>query len=416
MRRAPANPNHSPEGAPAPRPRSARRAAIVTILVISVSFLSCRTLEKALPYLVVAGGAIASVVVLNYLSDCTSEWAVCSLDPFTGDEVRDLGYTEQVLMMIGTITTVGGVAADYWVGQREKQRELARLEEVEQRVRQEYAQLQNGPPVTAWGAPPQSSPGATRWGEAPSQNPGIGWAQAQQNPQQGPPPGSPYGAGVPAGPPPDASSQGLAMGVQPRSASEPMAVDTALLKRAGNKAVPIPDNDILFDGIGESIRDEFRVLFSPNQEAWVYVVGIDAVGRAQPLYPQSFPDHDNPIRPGEKVLLPSGDTWYGLDEYTGLQHVYFYVSPERNETLETQLTVLASRPPPEPTRVDGQVFYVNAPTLLQYGRTRIKGIVLPTEGTALRIPGDAAIEIPTVRVSGTVPGEPLVATRVFQHQ
>ncbi len=422
MLRASTDPTRSPAGPTGPRSSFFRRAAIVTIVALSVGAVSCRSIEKSLPYLVVAGGAIASVVALNYLSDCTSEWAVCSADPFTGEEVRDLGYTEQVLMMIGTITTVGGAAADYWVEAREKQRELARLDEVEQRVEQEYAQLQGGPPVSAWGAPPQASPGATRWGQAPSQNPGYGWAQAQPNPQGAPPYGGPPGSGAPgAGAqamPPQAGGppHGMPKGVQPRSFSEPMAIDTALLKRAGNQAIPVPDNDILFDGIGESIRDEFRVLFSPNQEAWVYVVGIDAVGRAQPLYPQRFPDDSNPIRPGEKVLLPSGDDWYGLDQYTGLQHVYFYVSPERDENLEKQFAVLASKPPPEPSRVNGQVFYVDTPTVLQYGRTRTKGLVLPTAGSALRIPGDAAIEIPTARVTGTVPGEPIVATRVFQHQ
>ena len=423
------------------RPWSKKVRAAAAIAA-GATLLSCETIEKVLPYAIVAGGAIASVVALNYLSDCGNDWAVCEEDPFTGEEVRDIGYTEQVLLMIGTLTTVGGVAADYWADHREKQRELARLEEVEDRVDHEYAMLQGGgPPANAWGqtgAWPAPAAQPARWGTAaPGAYGQQGWAQGAPQPAYGayppqggyppnayPPPPGPPGAGPWGYPPP--GGQPL---LQPRSVQPPIALETAILKRAGEGFVPIEDNEILFDGNGEAVQDAFQVLFRPNQVSWVYVIGVDAVGRVQPLYPNRYPDQTNPIGPGEAVLLPGSGAWYELDRYDGLQHVFFYVSNEREEELEKQLAVFHAKPPPEPTVTDEKVYSVSVPTFLQHDRLQARGfrrrgedgalargIVTPVAGDILRIPGGANLRIPTKRVVASTVGQPLVVTRVFQHQ
>lgn len=438
------------------RRRHWRKRARVAVVVLATSGqLSCETIEKVLPYAIVAGGAIASVVAFNYLSDCSNEYAVCT-EGLDGKMERDIGYTEQVLLMIGTITTVGGAAADYWAEHREKQRELAKLEEAEQKVEYDYQQLQAGgappPPVNAWGtaygAPP---PQPVRWGAPGSES--AGWAQAGAQPAYPPsggypPPGAyppPQGGYPPpqGGYPPPQGGYPPPQGgypppaaypapqgayppqspwgdyVQPRSGEAPIALETALLKKVGAGALPVPDSDILFDGIGESIRDEFRVLFRPNQQSHVYVIGVDAVGRVQPLFPPSFPDRANPVLPGESILLPGADSWYQLDQYTGLQHVYFYVSPTRNEWLEKQMAVFAWKKAPQPKGSNGEIHYVSIPTILQFSAgqgTQGRGILEPETGEIARIPGTLRLDIPTTRVSAPGAGEPLVVTRVFQHQ
>jgi hypothetical protein len=197
-----------------------------------------------------------------------------------------------------------------------------------------------------------------------------------------------------------------------------MALETAVIKKSGDGAVAVAESDILFDGIGESIKDQFRVLFRPNQQAHVYVFGVDAVGRVQPLFPPAFPDRSNPVGPGETVLLPGSSSWYQLDQYTGLQHIYFYVSPTRDEWLEKQMSVFSWRKPPEPRGVHGEIHYVSEPTILQFnnGDTRSRGLIKPENGEIARIPGNLRLDIPTLRVTGTSTGQPLVVTRVFLHQ
>ena len=455
-----------------------KRVRIALVALVATGQLSCETIEKVLPYAIVAGGAIASVVAFNYLSDCSNEWAVCDAgldadDP--SDDVRDIGYTEQVLLMIGTVTTVAGAAADYWADQREKQRELAKLEEAEKKVEDDYQQLAGAAPqpVSGWGsASPTPAPtaGPDRWGVAPGSMPAQPGGQppyppqgyppqggyaGQPYPPQGyppqgyppqgypppqapyPPPQAPYPPpqGYPQGgypPPPGAYPQQPTTYaanpwgdyVQTRSGVVPIGLETAVIKKMGNGAVAVPDNDILFDGIGESIKDEFRVLFRTNQQTHVYVFGVDAVGRVQPLFPPAFPDRSNPVRQGESIMLPGGDSWYKLDKYTGLQHIYFYASPARDEWLEKQMAVFTWRPAPEPTgqKKPGEqpeIRYVSEPTILQYsggGDTRSRGLIKPETGEIARIPGTLRLDIPTVRVTGTNVGQPLVVTRVFLHQ
>jgi hypothetical protein len=184
------------------RGRWGKRVRIALVVLVASNHLSCETIEKVLPYAIVAGGAIASVVAFNYLSDCSNSWAVCE-DPDgikgNGDEIRDVGYTEQVLLMIGTVTTVAGAAADYWAEHQEKQRELAKLQDAEKKVDDDYAQLSgNGPPpqaVNAWGQAspaPAPPPGPERWGMAPGSMPTQGWGQ-----QPGSAPGYPPQGGYP---------------------------------------------------------------------------------------------------------------------------------------------------------------------------------------------------------------------------
>jgi hypothetical protein len=62
---------------------------------------------------------------------------------------------------------------------------------------------------------------------------------------------------------------------------------------------------------------------------------------------------------------------------------------------------------------------VSEPTILQYsggGDTRTRGLIKPETGEIARVPGHLRLDIPTLRVTGTNAGQPLVVTRVFLHQ
>ena len=81
--------------------------------------------------------------------------------------------------------------------------------------------------------------------------------------------------------------------------------------------------------------------FRPRADAFVYVVAIDAVGRVQPLHPMSYPTSGSPTPAGTEVFLPGPEGWYGLDEYAGVQHVYFVAATQPRPDLEKQLAWLA---------------------------------------------------------------------------
>jgi hypothetical protein len=83
------------------------------------------------------------------------------------------------------------------------------------------------------------------------------------------------------------------------------------------------------------------------------------------------------------------------------------------------MSVFAWRPAPEPRGANGEIHYVSEPTILQYsggGDTRTRGLIKPETGDIARVPGQVRLDIPTLRVTGTTAGQPLVVTRVFLHQ
>lgn len=397
----------------------APRRTLRTLLLVGVvsTALSCETIERVAPYLVVAGGAIASVVALNYLGDCGNEWAGCV------DGVQAAGYAEQVLVMIGTLTTVAGVGADYWSEKRQEARELARLEDVQAQIERDYQQAQSSG-GQGWG----STAGAQGWAAAPQSGPAR-WGTAFAPPQPGgPPPSWQSAAPQPAGgPPPDPSAaqapwdgQYVDNSWQGKSGdpNSPLSLGVALMKRVvdtdGVRGIAIANGDVLFDGVGENFADRFRLVFSPDDDSFVYVVGVDAVGRVQPLYPRVFPDATNPVRAGERILLPSADEWYGLDSFEGLQHIYFYASKVRNRDIERQLTIFASKPPPDPAGRDGRIYSVSSPTLPDILQAR--GITGTEAGEVTRIPAEDQEYEVTLEPFHALPGRPLMAARYFDHQ
>jgi hypothetical protein len=387
--------------------KNARRG-VALLLALTIGVGACKSIEKALPYLIVAGGAIASVVALNFLSSCGKGWAVCHTDSF-GNDVLDSGYSTQVLLTIGTLTTVAGAAADYFVDQRQKKRELADLEKADHAVEQQYAGLQAAQPQgnaagwTSWGSPPPGSEPA-RWGNVaptPAFQQSAGGESGWQQPGSENPWGDKYGSS----------------GVTPRSADAPLAIDVAMIKRAfvagQERMVPFNDGAVLLDGRGENVEDRFRVYFSPTADAYVYVVGVDAVGRVQPLFPRRFPDQTNPIRAGERVLLPDGTNWYGLDEYSGIQHIFVRVSPEPLHDLEMQLTLFAANPPPSlPTT--GKIFTVSQ-AMQADAKVQGRGIT-GTDVEPVKLPPEIGdLEFVPLRVEAQAGTDEVATVRYFQH-
>jgi len=112
------------------------------------------------------------------------------------------------------------------------------------------------------------------------------------------------------------------------------------------------------------------------------------------------------------VFLPSPDGWFGLDEYTGLQHVYFYVSKERQLKLEALLYGFASKPPPKPT---GTIYAVSEPTILENNAVRGRGLtgLTPPRLIEVETAQGQSEEIMASSATSGAPGEDLVLTRLF---
>ena len=120
---------------------------------------------------------------------------------------------------------------------------------------------------------------------------------------------------------------------------EPLALDIAVLKenmvRGELMLVPIEDGFVLRDGREDQLQgDRFRLVFRANQECFVYVVGIDATGWVTPLFPAWHTSHKNPTEPAVEYQLPDAEYAFSLNEYRGVEHIYFIASHERRTDIE----------------------------------------------------------------------------------
>ena len=146
----------------------------------------------------------------------------------------------------------------------------------------------------------------------------------------------------------------------------PLALDVAiLLKTTGNNVIPIEDGAILRDGRGDPRRgDQFKITFRANKSCYVYVVAADATGYIEPVFPHSDDAYTNPVVAGIQYEIPRSATssWYGLDDYRGIEQFFFVASRQPRRDLERILNDLLSRR--EQRKPVNQAVVVTEPTVL----------------------------------------------------
>ncbi len=124
-----------------------------------------------------------------------------------------------------------------------------------------------------------------------------------------------------------------------------IALDVALLRKTPTGVpVPIQDGDVLKDGRGDpQAGDKFKIVFRPTADCYVYVIAIDGSGWAQGLFPSKHSTLTNPVRKGQEYVLPEGPYWYSLDQYRGVETIYFVASYQQRTDIEQILTRIAGR-------------------------------------------------------------------------
>ncbi|HLT91832.1 MAG TPA: DUF4384 domain-containing protein [Woeseiaceae bacterium] len=298
-----------------------------------------------------------------------------------------------------------------------------------------YADGQYGAPYPDYGQPPyaqdpypqdpypQDPYASEPYAQAPyAQDP---YAQGQY-PQAQPAPGQPapydpqqYGQppyGQPAYATPGYVDAG-AVQAGPHGAAAPAGIglEVALLaqQRTPDGQVtlrPVRDGETLYDGRGDPARgDKIKIFFSASCACHVYVIGIDATGYVAQIFPES-PGASSLVTPGAKYLVPGGTGWWGLDEYRGVEQVYFIASRVRRPDIENLVAQLAGQRPSLPASYRA----VREPAIVpvQRGLVQVQSAaptVVPTEY------GAGQPVSPTLFQS-TVADADLVITRWFHHQ
>ena len=142
--------------------------------------------------------------------------------------------------------------------------------------------------------------------------------------------------------PPDADSEG------PPAATK-IALDLAILVQrasAGGFSGPLPIEDgatLYSDPNDPAAGDKLKISFRVNCDCYVYVIAVDGTGFVVPVFPDFESVYPNPVRAHQLHIVPEADEWYGLDQYTGVEEIYFVASFARRAGLEQTIRRLAAR-------------------------------------------------------------------------
>ena len=106
----------------------------------------------------------------------------------------------------------------------------------------------------------------------------------------------------------------------------------------------IKDGDVLKDGRGDAkAGDKFRIMFRANSDCYVYVIAIDGSAWAQGLFPSLNAPFANPVKQGQQYIIPGDNNWLSLDQFKGIETLFFVASPKKRQDIEDILTTIAGK-------------------------------------------------------------------------
>ncbi|MGD9850842.1 MAG: DUF4384 domain-containing protein [Nitrospirales bacterium] len=138
---------------------------------------------------------------------------------------------------------------------------------------------------------------------------------------------------------------------QNQEAGTPIGLDVVMVKKTmrngASVVLPIKDGDVLRDGRGDAkAGDKFRIMFRPNTDGYVYIVAIDGSGWAQGIFPPATAPLANPVKAGEQYVLPEANNWFSLDQFKGIETIFFVTSKEQRQDIEEILQSITGRERP----------------------------------------------------------------------
>lgn len=69
-------------------------------------------------------------------------------------------------------------------------------------------------------------------------------------------------------------------------------------------------------------HDEFQIRFTPHQDAYVYVINVDAHSNVYSMLPNPDGMSENHLKSNQNYILPADGKYYQLDENTGTETIY----------------------------------------------------------------------------------------------
>jgi hypothetical protein len=200
------------------------------------------------------------------------------------------------------------------------------------------------------------------------------------------------------------------------SSRTPVSMDVGLLAQRihsdGSVTLEaIGDGAVLYDGRGDArAGDKLKITFKANCECYVYIIGIDATGYVAQIFPDPDSASGNPVQRDRQYTLPAGDVWWGLDEYRGIETIYFVASQTRRRDIEDVVTKMAGTK----RRVPNDYQPVQKAAVIPQTRGLVKVQAAPA--TTVTTESGSTYAVTPTAFTSAVSGVDLVITRWFSHQ
>ncbi|HEX9793293.1 MAG TPA: DUF4384 domain-containing protein [Planctomycetota bacterium] len=135
----------------------------------------------------------------------------------------------------------------------------------------------------------------------------------------------------------------------------PISLDVAILRETvvdeQSIPTPIPNGTTLHDGGGDpNAGDNLKFSFEAGAPCYIYVISVDGSGWAQPIFPSPSSPGTNPVAAHRQFTIPEGNEWFFLDQYRGVETVYFMASYVPRKDIEDMMADLAGRTRPALSR------------------------------------------------------------------
>ena len=198
----------------------------------------------------------------------------------------------------------------------------------------------------------------------------------------------------------------------------PIELDVAIVKKTQRNGteilIPIKDGDVLKDGRGNAqAGDKFRIMFRANCACYIYVIAIDGSAWAQGIFPNLTSPFANPVKQDQQYVIPENNNWLSLDQFKGIETLFFVASPEKRQDIEDIVANIAGKER-HPKSTPQQV--TEAP-IIPSGYYRSQSGSSPFiigQGAAIPLGQDHNL-IPTTYFTQKA-GEALRVTRWFRHE
>jgi len=198
---------------------------------------------------------------------------------------------------------------------------------------------------------------------------------------------------------------------------EPIEVTVSVSREVVLDGRPVPvavqDGQILRDGVGrDGDGDNLKIHFTVNVPCYVYAVWVDATAWVSPVFPRSTAyEYQNPVSPGRGYDLPDGDNWFYLDDYRGVENLYFLASREPLFDLDQMLDGFLTKT--RSFRSD-----IAAPATVEEPAELTRGLagVRPGKDATIQSSDGSSYEVPSQLFASQMGAAEVVVWRWFRHE